>query len=204
VAVLVSERHAHAGPVVHHAPGLNCVRFEPAALRHRPDQPRGDRETLRRKPCGMTMSVATRCPRKRVNSRGDPASEFLTGRQGGDRFERCRCDGLQQVWAVQGVVRLLGRILASRDLLKFDASVWQVLDRRVHRVLALANDLKARGLGTSTGVLAGGTSRHGEDPARHRRGDRAGGGGHRADPGLLRHRVPPDRAVRPDGRPLAP
>lgn len=42
---------------------------------------------------------------------------------------------------------------ASRDLLKLDASVWHTVDRRVHRVLDLAEDLAARGLGTSTGLL---------------------------------------------------
>ncbi len=42
---------------------------------------------------------------------------------------------------------------ASRDLLKLDASVWTTVDRCVHRVLALADDLTTRGLGTSTGVL---------------------------------------------------
>ncbi|WP_188111349.1 AAA family ATPase [Nocardioides antri] len=42
---------------------------------------------------------------------------------------------------------------ASRDLLKLDASVWETVDRSVHRVLELAEDLKARGLGTSTGLL---------------------------------------------------
>ncbi|WP_182376163.1 ATP-binding protein [Nocardioides sp. WS12] len=42
---------------------------------------------------------------------------------------------------------------ASRDLLKLDDSVWHTVDRRVHRVLELADDLKARGLGTSTGLL---------------------------------------------------
>jgi len=42
---------------------------------------------------------------------------------------------------------------ASRDLLKLDASVWHTVDRSVHRVLELADDLKARGLGTSTGLL---------------------------------------------------
>lgn len=42
---------------------------------------------------------------------------------------------------------------ASRDLLKLDASVWHTVDRRVHRVLDLADDLAARGLGTSTGLL---------------------------------------------------
>jgi hypothetical protein len=42
---------------------------------------------------------------------------------------------------------------ASRDLLKLDDSVWHTIDRRVHRVLDLADDLTARGLGTSTGLL---------------------------------------------------
>lgn len=42
---------------------------------------------------------------------------------------------------------------ASRDLLKLDPSVWHTIDRGVHRVLELAEDLKARGLGTSSGVL---------------------------------------------------
>lgn len=42
---------------------------------------------------------------------------------------------------------------ASRDLLKLDPSVWHTVDRRVHRVLDLAEDLAARGLGTSTGLL---------------------------------------------------
>ncbi len=42
---------------------------------------------------------------------------------------------------------------ASRDLLKLDDSVWHTVDRRVHRVLDLADDLAARGLGTSTGLL---------------------------------------------------
>lgn len=42
---------------------------------------------------------------------------------------------------------------ATRDLLKLDDSVWHTVDRRVHRVLELADDLKARGLGTSTGLL---------------------------------------------------
>lgn len=42
---------------------------------------------------------------------------------------------------------------ASRDLLKLDDSVWRTVDRRVHRVLDLADDLAARGLGTSTGLL---------------------------------------------------
>jgi hypothetical protein len=42
---------------------------------------------------------------------------------------------------------------ASRDLLKLDDSIWQTVDRSVHQVLALADDLNARGLGTSTGVL---------------------------------------------------
>lgn len=42
---------------------------------------------------------------------------------------------------------------ASRDLLKLDAAVWHTVDRRVHRVLDLAHDLAARGLGTSTGLL---------------------------------------------------
>ncbi|HWJ10048.1 MAG TPA: ATP-binding protein [Nocardioides sp.] len=42
---------------------------------------------------------------------------------------------------------------ASRDLLKLDGSVWHTVDRRVHRVLELADDLAARGLGTSTGLL---------------------------------------------------
>jgi hypothetical protein len=42
---------------------------------------------------------------------------------------------------------------ASRELLKLDASVWETVDRSVHRVLELADDLKARGLGTSTGLL---------------------------------------------------
>lgn len=42
---------------------------------------------------------------------------------------------------------------ATRDLLKLDASVWHTVDRRVHRVLDLADDLAARGLGTSTGLL---------------------------------------------------
>jgi hypothetical protein len=43
--------------------------------------------------------------------------------------------------------------VASRDSLKLDATVWQTVDRSVHRVLELADDLKARGLGTSTGLL---------------------------------------------------
>ena len=43
--------------------------------------------------------------------------------------------------------------VATRDLLKLDPSVWQTVDRSVHRVLELADDLKARGLGTSTGLL---------------------------------------------------
>jgi hypothetical protein len=42
---------------------------------------------------------------------------------------------------------------ATRELLKLDASVWETVDRGVHRVLELADDLKARGLGTSTGLL---------------------------------------------------
>jgi hypothetical protein len=42
---------------------------------------------------------------------------------------------------------------ASRDLLKLDDSVWETVDRSVHRVLELADDLTARGLGTSSGVL---------------------------------------------------
>jgi hypothetical protein len=42
---------------------------------------------------------------------------------------------------------------ASRDLLKLDDAVWHTIDRRVHRVLDLADDLAARGLGTSTGLL---------------------------------------------------
>ncbi|WP_188113312.1 AAA family ATPase [Nocardioides humilatus] len=42
---------------------------------------------------------------------------------------------------------------ASRALLKLDDSVWHTVDRSVHRVLELADDLKARGLGTSTGLL---------------------------------------------------
>lgn len=42
---------------------------------------------------------------------------------------------------------------ATRELLKLDASVWRTVDRSVHRVLELADDLKARGLGTSTGLL---------------------------------------------------
>lgn len=42
---------------------------------------------------------------------------------------------------------------ASRDLLMLDPSVWHTVDRRVHRVLDLAEDLAARGLGTSTGLL---------------------------------------------------
>ena len=42
---------------------------------------------------------------------------------------------------------------ATRGLLKLDDSVWHTVDRSVHRVLELADDLKARGLGTSTGVL---------------------------------------------------
>lgn len=42
---------------------------------------------------------------------------------------------------------------ATRDLLKLDPSIWQTVDRSVHRVLELADDLKARGLGTSTGLL---------------------------------------------------
>jgi hypothetical protein len=42
---------------------------------------------------------------------------------------------------------------ASRDLLKLAPSVWEPIDRSVHRVLDLADDLSARGLGTSAGVL---------------------------------------------------
>lgn len=42
---------------------------------------------------------------------------------------------------------------ASRDLLKLDTGVWRTVDRRVHRVLELAEDLAARGLGNSTGLL---------------------------------------------------
>ncbi|WP_141007402.1 AAA family ATPase [Nocardioides humi] len=42
---------------------------------------------------------------------------------------------------------------ASRDLLKLDPSVWRTVDRGVHRVLELADDLQSRGLGTSTGLL---------------------------------------------------
>lgn len=42
---------------------------------------------------------------------------------------------------------------ASRELLKLDESVWRTVDRGVHRVLELAEDLQARGLGTSTGLL---------------------------------------------------
>lgn len=42
---------------------------------------------------------------------------------------------------------------ATRELLKLDGSVWCTIDRSVHRVLELADDLSARGLGTSTGVL---------------------------------------------------
>ncbi len=42
---------------------------------------------------------------------------------------------------------------ASRELLKLDGSVWETVDRSVHRVLELADDLAARGLGTSTGLL---------------------------------------------------
>lgn len=43
--------------------------------------------------------------------------------------------------------------VATRALLKLDESVWHTVDRGVHRVLELADDLKARGLGTSTGLL---------------------------------------------------
>lgn len=43
--------------------------------------------------------------------------------------------------------------VATRDLLKLDPAVWHTVDRRVHRVLDLAEDLTARGLGTSTGLL---------------------------------------------------
>jgi hypothetical protein len=32
VAVLVSERHAHIGPVVHHVPGLNLTRLHSLAV----------------------------------------------------------------------------------------------------------------------------------------------------------------------------
>lgn len=42
---------------------------------------------------------------------------------------------------------------ASRDHLKLDDAVWHTVDRRVHRVLELSDDLAARGLGTSTGLL---------------------------------------------------
>jgi len=42
---------------------------------------------------------------------------------------------------------------ASRSLLKLDDSLWTTVDRSVHRVIALADDLEARGLGTSSGVL---------------------------------------------------
>jgi len=42
---------------------------------------------------------------------------------------------------------------ASRDLLKLDRTVWDTIDRTVHRVLDLADDLRARGLATSSGVL---------------------------------------------------
>lgn len=38
------------------------------ALRDRPDQSRSVRAKQRTKPCGVTMSAATRCPRKWVNS----------------------------------------------------------------------------------------------------------------------------------------
>jgi hypothetical protein len=41
----------------------------------------------------------------------------------------------------------------SRDLLKLDPSVWDTVDRSVHRVLDLAEDLQARGLASSSGVL---------------------------------------------------
>ena len=42
---------------------------------------------------------------------------------------------------------------ASRDLLKLDRRVWDLVDRSVHRVLELADDLQARGLASSSGVL---------------------------------------------------
>jgi len=42
---------------------------------------------------------------------------------------------------------------ASRDLLKLDPTVWDVVDRSVHRVLELADDLQSRGLASSSGVL---------------------------------------------------
>ncbi len=42
---------------------------------------------------------------------------------------------------------------ATRETLLLDPEVWSTVDRAVHRVLALAEDLQARGLGTSTGVL---------------------------------------------------
>jgi len=42
---------------------------------------------------------------------------------------------------------------ASRGLLKLDPSVWDAVDRSVHRVLELAADLQARGLASSSGVL---------------------------------------------------
>jgi hypothetical protein len=42
---------------------------------------------------------------------------------------------------------------ASRTSLRLDDSVWRAMDRSVHRVLELSDDLQARGLGTSSGVL---------------------------------------------------
>ncbi|GAA3822890.1 ATP-binding protein [Nocardioides panacisoli] len=42
---------------------------------------------------------------------------------------------------------------ATRDLLKLDPAIWTTVDRTVHRVLELSDDLAARGLGTSTGLL---------------------------------------------------
>lgn len=41
----------------------------------------------------------------------------------------------------------------SRQVLKLEPTVWSTIDRCVHRVLELAPDLAARGLGTSAGVL---------------------------------------------------
>ncbi|HVK27661.1 MAG TPA: ATP-binding protein [Nocardioides sp.] len=65
-------------------------------------------------------------------------------RRGGYRVVGSDAGLLLQRWTSRG---------ASRDLLKLDPSVWHTVDRRVHRVLDLADDLAARGLGTSTGLL---------------------------------------------------
>lgn len=42
---------------------------------------------------------------------------------------------------------------ATRETLMLDDGVWATVDRHVHQVLTLAEDLRSRGLGTSTGVL---------------------------------------------------